>query len=295
MSLDWTGERFLPEVGAEISFEHRARYIYAKKFIQGKKVLDVPSGEGYGTFELSKVAKSIHGIDISDIAVKHANEKYKADNLKYSCTSMEKLSAFNDEEFDVVTCFEGIEHVSLEVQKLALKEFRRVLKKDGLLIISSPNKRVYSDLANYNNPYHFSEYYYDDMKKDLEGYYSHVVFLGQSNLVSSFLVKENFYTQSTEILPSDTLGNSVEFDMKDSLYFICVCSNHPIEVPNFGLLDIKDVIKEERKLTAQYELNQQIGSLSSEVNRLNHLLNGIYHSRSWKLTSPLRKMMQFLS
>jgi ubiquinone/menaquinone biosynthesis C-methylase UbiE len=292
MTLECTGERFLPEMGAEISFEHRVRYLFAKEFIKNKKVLDVPSGEGYGSFELSKVAGSVTGIDISKAAVDHATSKYKNNNLNFNISSMACLSAFSDEEFDVITCFEGIEHVSKDIQKLALKEFRRVLKQDGILIISSPNKRVYSDISGYNNPYHLAEYYYSDMKLELENFFQFVQFLGQSNLTSSMLIKEDDPIIQSRLLPSDSSGKALAFDINDSLYFICVCSNSPKEISSLGLLDIKKEMEVEKNKYFQSQIDKTIEQMNSQFQLT---LNEIYNSKSWRITLPLRKLRKLFT
>jgi protein-L-isoaspartate O-methyltransferase len=69
--LEWTGERYLPFVdpkisGAEIHYEHLHRYAFAAQFVKGKNVLDFASGEGYGSYMLSKEAESVICIEIGE-------------------------------------------------------------------------------------------------------------------------------------------------------------------------------------------------------------------------------------
>jgi ubiquinone/menaquinone biosynthesis C-methylase UbiE len=45
--------------------------------------LDIASGTGYGTFELSHVAKQITGIDVDKQSINLANKQYQNTNLAY--------------------------------------------------------------------------------------------------------------------------------------------------------------------------------------------------------------------
>jgi len=60
--LEWTGERYVPGMeGAEIGYEHLHRYAFATQFVRNKRVLDLASGEGYGSHLLAKTAKQVVG------------------------------------------------------------------------------------------------------------------------------------------------------------------------------------------------------------------------------------------
>src|SRR5438093_10255188 len=74
--IEWTGERYVPWMeGAEIGYEHLHRYAFATQFVRNKRVLDLASGEGYGSNLLAKTAKQVVGIDIDEQAVRHAANK----------------------------------------------------------------------------------------------------------------------------------------------------------------------------------------------------------------------------
>ena len=149
-TMEFTGERFLPTVSGEIELEHMHRYLQAKELAVNKSVLDIACGEGYGSALLATVANNVIGVDISEQAIKHASAQYKASNLKYihgSCS----LIPLPDACIDLVVSFETIEH-HVEHESMML-EIRRVLKPDGVLIISSPDRRHYSIDRNYSNPF----------------------------------------------------------------------------------------------------------------------------------------------
>jgi SAM-dependent methyltransferase len=161
----FTGERFLPSCSGEIAYEHWHRYAFARRFVPGKRVLDAACGEGYGTALLGAVAASAIGVDVDLATIAHARATYgEGKRLRFfasSCTGLPLPSA----SFDVVVSFETIEHLAAEEQADMLSEFARVLAPDGLLVISSPNKRLYSEARNYVNPYHVQELYREDLAR----------------------------------------------------------------------------------------------------------------------------------
>src|SRR5262249_163054 len=67
-----------------------------------------------------------------------------------------------------VISFETIEHLPEDDQPRMLAEFARVLVPEGLLLLSSPNKRRYSDDRAYRNPFHLHELYPADLEPLLD-------------------------------------------------------------------------------------------------------------------------------
>ena len=161
----FTGERFVPSCSGEIAYEHWHRYAFARRFAVGKRVLDAACGEGYGTALLGAVAASVVGIDIDIATIDHARVTYGEDiRIRFvaaSCSGLPLPSA----SFDVVVSFETIEHLRAAEQPDMLSEFARVLAPDGVLVISSPNRRLYSDARDYVNPFHLQELYRDDLAR----------------------------------------------------------------------------------------------------------------------------------
>ncbi|HUH91971.1 MAG TPA: methyltransferase domain-containing protein [Casimicrobiaceae bacterium] len=161
----FTGERFLPGCAGEIAYEHWHRYAFARRFVEGKRVLDAACGEGYGTALLGTVAASAIGVDIDMASIDHAVAAYaQGKRIRFiasSCTGLPLPSA----SIDVVVSFETIEHLAAGDQLAMLIEFARVLAPGGLLIMSSPNKRLYSDERQYVNKYHLHELYRSDLAR----------------------------------------------------------------------------------------------------------------------------------
>jgi ubiquinone/menaquinone biosynthesis C-methylase UbiE len=135
-------ERFDPstEGGRLIESEHRARYRWASRLVKDKSVLDCACGTGYGLEMYAKAgATTITGVDIDAGAVELAQSRYGS-TVTVKQGDLRKLPV-EDDSFDIVTCFETIEHIDGAEKGIA--ELRRVLKPGGFLVISSPNPDVY--------------------------------------------------------------------------------------------------------------------------------------------------------
>ena len=176
-SLEFTGERFTPECEREIWYEHFHRYAVAAQWCSQKRTLDAACGEGYGAALLAASAESVEAVDVSENAITHARQRYgdvKGLNFQVAdCTSL----PFPDQEFDRIVSFETLEHLPEQEQLLA--EFRRVLKTDGVLILSSPDKAVYTDQQKTENEFHVKELYRDELEDLLGRHFPAYSLLGQ--------------------------------------------------------------------------------------------------------------------
>jgi ubiquinone/menaquinone biosynthesis C-methylase UbiE len=232
-TLTFTGERFLPEVEGEISYEHWHRYAFAQNLCQDKIVLDVACGEGYGSSLLAKKAQSVIGVDISEEAVAHAKNRYASKVLEFIPGSCDDLP-FADDSFDVAVSYETIEHI--ETQEEFLTELVRVLKPDGILILSSPNKHLYSDAHDHHNEFHVKELYRDELKALLEDQlkdsFPHIHWLGQKLLFHSAIWPEEQDFQQTDYLQKDDSGvGTIQNPDVEPMYYIVVCSKGDEQQP----------------------------------------------------------------
>lgn len=198
MQKKWTGERLQTNIFADVAVEHLHRYALAEMFTKDMVVLDIASGEGYGSYILSKKSNKLFGVDIDEKAVKHAHQKYVSSNLEFKIGSADKIP-LEDSSIDVLTSFETIEHHDKHIEMF--KEIIRVLKPDGILIMSSPDKKYHSDLQSKNNPFHIKELYLDEFE----------------NLVKSFFKKYDTYLQkcinSTSLIAKkDVFTKTLLFD-----------------------------------------------------------------------------------
>ncbi|MFW5738916.1 MAG: class I SAM-dependent methyltransferase [Myxococcota bacterium] len=151
-------ERYKNPYRAEVLW----RYRWVGPFCEGKDVLDVPCGMGWGT-SLIRGTRSIIGLDISERAVQEARSRYGT-HASFRVGSMDKLD-FPDATFDTIVCLEGIEHVPKPVARSFVTEARRVLRPSGQLLLSSPHPRHGTHSG---NPYHAYEYPPEEMRALLE-------------------------------------------------------------------------------------------------------------------------------
>ena len=175
-TLEWTGERYIPEIKGDIALEHLHRYAMACQFAKGKNVLDIASGEGYGSAMLAKVANHVIGVDISEEAISFATGKYSSDNLEFKIGSCAEIPLM-DGSLDLIVSFETIEHH--DQHEVMFKEFKRVLHPDGMLIISSPDKYTYSEMPDHSNPFHVKELYRNEFESLVSKYFENTQIYGQ--------------------------------------------------------------------------------------------------------------------
>lgn len=172
--LEYTGERFIPGVTPSgwTRAHHLSRYMFASKFANGKRVLDIGSGAGYGTQMLAETAAFAAGCDISLESAKYARSVYgdTVDNVRFAQSNCLALP-FADRTFDLVVSFEVIEH--LEQQNQMVSEARRVLKPDGMFIVSTPERERYN-AAGVANPFHAKELNRDEFYELLRRHFDSV-------------------------------------------------------------------------------------------------------------------------
>lgn len=309
--IECTGERYMPEFDGDWTLEHTHRYLLACELARGKTVLDIACGEGYGSRMLADVAKSVSGVDISGETIERAAKKYPHPTLAFIQGSVTAIP-LPDASIDLVTSFETIEH--LAEQESMLREIRRVLRPDGVLIISSPDKRQYSDLTGYNNEYHVKELYRDEFVDLLKRHFNHMRMLGQRVVFGSVMGAEDsgpFLSWRKNEPDSRTTG------LADAEYLIALAGNAPLPEMPSGILKLPleqsdrvcylrshlegswDRIKrceawekEARGYISQLEARCE--KLQDEKELTERELFKMRASRSWKITAPLRSATAFL-
>jgi len=217
--MKFTGERFVPELRGQIAYEHRHRYVVALEFAMDRDVLDIACGEGYGASLLATSARSVTGVDIDESSIRHAASRYPAMNLAFRAGSATAIP-LADDAVDLVVSFETLEH--LTEQRAMLAEFVRVLRADGRVVISSPNKLVYSDARGYSNEFHVRELYFDEFRDLLGEFFPRVRLFGQRITGSSVIHPLHGSSPAGPWL--DPFGHRTGIvALPDPEYFIAVC------------------------------------------------------------------------
>ena len=282
--LTFTGERFTPECVREIWYEHYHRYAFAKRLIAGKTILDAACGEGYGSNILAETAKQVTGLDIDSESIEHASLRYKKNNLRFVQGSCADLP-FEDDSFDMVISFETLEH--LEQQQEMLVEFSRVLKKDGILIISTPDKKHYSDATGFKNEFHVKELYKEEFKQLINSHWQHQTWYSQAMAFSSIMEKidskESLF--ATDILDQGKLETDKK--MLTSMYYIVIAAQQQITLPQ--LPDLHLFADKQQSVYKHY--NETIRDYISVAEKYVALNN---KHEKWLSTPILGKIIKFL-
>jgi len=171
------------------------------------------------------------GVDIDVDSVNHAQAQYgHLTNLKFLAGSCSAIPVA-DASIEVVTSFETIEHHDQHEEMM--HEIKRVLKTDGLLIISSPNRLVYSDEPNYTNPFHVKELYYEGFLDLLKRHFQQVHIYGQKIAIGSCVTSLEFSDRKEIRAFSGDINylSNVASYFPSPLYFVAVCSDRPEGLP----------------------------------------------------------------
>ena len=267
MSLNFTGERFLPECAGEMVYEHWHRYLIAQQYVKGLRVLDVASGEGYGSHLLSLHAVSVVGVDVSADAVAHATSRYPAENLKYVAASCVQIPE-PDASFDVIVSFETIEHIM--EHEAFLREVDRLLMPGGLFIISSPNRPEYSDRTGYKNEFHVKELDRAELKTLLDPHFLAQRWFAQRAAFHSMVWPVDAVATSAVALTADG-----ESGFPAEVYFLVFCARDATRVATVAS-ELSLVADRELSVYSEWSRTYRDNAiLSAEVARLKAVLTPI--------------------
>lgn len=272
--LTFTGERLVPgQVEPDLYAEHITRYQFASSFAGGKRVLDAGCGTGYGAQLLASVATEVVGFDRSIEAVRYATKHFNSPNLSYLVGDCEAMP-FPDASFDMIVTYEVIEHLPDPARYV--QELGRVLAPRGLLVLSTPNKRQYSDaLPGYKNPFHTREFYFAEWDQLLAESFPAVHHLAQEYThVLTFRDYEAGHQDAVidharrDTSSSDQLTRGQFFE--DAQFFLTLCAYDTSALtshPHFYLLSESNLLAEKDRWIAA--LRGQVDAAHKEVERAN--------------------------
>ncbi|MEP7084735.1 MAG: class I SAM-dependent methyltransferase, partial [Betaproteobacteria bacterium] len=240
-------------------------------------MLDAACGEGYGAAWLARRASSVMGLDIDAQTIDRARAKYTMPGLRFETGSVTSIP-FPDASFDCVVSFETLEH--LAEQETRLSEFRRVLRADGLLIISTPNKVEYSEKRDFHNEFHVRELDESQFHDLLAVRFVAQRWYGQRLLFNSALWplgSESDEAERAEWVAVDT----AEHRLPPPMYFVALAASSESLLPATTrvslLADPDDAMYREyaqsivRGMTLEQLVGERDQQLSSHDQRLAHL------------------------
>jgi hypothetical protein len=216
-------------------------------------VLDIASGEGYGSSILGQVAAKVNGTDLLAEAVDFARRYYGTESVTFSQGDVRNIP-HPDAAFDVVVSFETLEHVTEHERFMA--EIKRVLRPGGLLVMSSPDRDVYLRGLQ-PNPFHRRELNRDEFCALLAQFFSDYRLGQQRSLTGAVLLPDSqlqadrfatFVMDASAVERWDGVGNAT--------YLIAVASDGPVPEICWGVLADVNYLQ---------QLHQNIGRLTSDI------------------------------
>ncbi|MEO6508759.1 MAG: class I SAM-dependent methyltransferase [Patescibacteria group bacterium] len=292
--LKFTGERLIPEYnkGAAFFYEHLVRYLFSSELSANKTVLDVGCGVGYGSYIISKYGKAsnVIGVDIAKDSIEYAQEKYKKNKVRFIVDDVETLHKIKDKSIDLAVCYEVIEH--LHNQKNFLDSTRRTLKKNGVLMVSTPNKYTYPE----GNPFHVHELYPQQFVNILRKYFKYVTIYHQSFEIAQIIkpISGDNFSLEEDFIILDQKTYTKKPKEKNSQYLIAVCSNSIVkDIPTISIssdkVDSYDISK------GLEPLGRYIQGLNKEIDQLRLELSIIKESKTYKLWHKYSRLKRKLN
>jgi SAM-dependent methyltransferase len=173
-------DRLTPE-RAEDAYDLLTGYRFAKQYVEGKTVADINWSEfGYGAGILAEDAEHVESLTGDPERLEQARSYYPRPNVHYGILDFLEFP-YQTGHFDVVVAFRVLEH--LEWRRDFIAEARRVLKEDGLLIVSAADRRVTGGKR--SRALHSAE-----LAKSLEQSFEHVRMYRQGAISGGIVVPE---------------------------------------------------------------------------------------------------------
>jgi SAM-dependent methyltransferase len=303
-----------------IAAEHLARYWLAAGLASGLEVLDAGCGVGYGAEMIARAGASrVVGVDLAPEAIATASERV-GEVADFQVGDLQDLP-FAEGSFDLVVCFEVLEH--LEDPEPAITALKGVLRDGGLLIVSSPNRGVYPP----GNPHHLHEFTVEELRDALTARFANVVLMRQHPWLASLIDNGALTSPGEEpvrasvaraghavdawtyvvALASDgaidepgaisVVAEAAELRALQEAVGRAEANRQKYESNQRKLGDeLASVNKARARLRAALEaaemkkaqLQRELHETQGSLRGLEHSLESLEHSRSWRITRPLR-------
>jgi ubiquinone/menaquinone biosynthesis C-methylase UbiE len=296
VKLQDTGERLIAK-GNEKTLtygEHLARYKSVSGVVKNKVVLDIACGSGYGSRMIANFgASKVIAVDNSNEAVDYAKQNYAHKKVQFLVGDAMSLP-IDDSSIDVVVSLETIEH--LHDPKKFVDEVKRVLKKDGTFIVSTPNDDEFMD----GNEFHVHEFQFNELRSLIDENFKSAKFYYQGTYFAASLQTEESFTlpNSNNLSTTKTFSQGAD----KAIYFLAVASDRE----NLDQLEENVVLADRWSTKDDIERSQsnndrtqkliaENNQYRAETIRLQETINNIYKSTSWQITKPIRLLASRIS
>ena len=172
--LSLTGERTLPDVPEENYWfrRHLVVYEWIATQVRGARVIDMASGEGYGSNALARTAAAVTGVEANPEAFEHARLRYPA--VHFERALVEEFTA----PADAVVFLQTIEHI--QDPGGTLDHFAGMLEGRGTVFLSTPNVLTLAPdgAERSDNPWHVHEYRPEEFERLCREHFASVEMYG---------------------------------------------------------------------------------------------------------------------
>ena len=170
---------------AEAAYDWLTGYGFARRYAKGKVVADICREDvGYGPRLLAETAESVTGVTDSPEAIDLASAGYSAPNVSYRRANLPELP-LSEGYFDVVVAFGLVEE--LERPEDLVKEVKRVLKEEGVFVVSALDKQTNTNERNPGSIDGQREMYISEFRRMLDRHFEHVRMYRQGAVAGGFV------------------------------------------------------------------------------------------------------------
>jgi hypothetical protein len=206
----------------------------------------------------------VTGVETSAEAVVHAAKAYRSSNLRF-VRGDARLLPLHDASVDAVVSFETIEH--FDGQDRFLTEVRRVLRPGGCLIVSTPDRDIYSPSGSPANPFHACELSRIEFSRLLHKFFAHVHLMGQRAMLGSALISDG----PARALWTFERRGSGHFEatagLPRSVYVVAVASDELADVPDSVFIETDGIqaMLAPPRTAAEDEARAELESMRAQV------------------------------
>ncbi len=319
MELAQNLERLVSSRSEDI-YRQLAGYGFARRFARGRSVVDIGwEGTGHASHLLSEAAGSV--ARVTGAVPEGEAADGRSPGTGYLETRLPDL-AVPDGSFDVAVAFEVLE-LQESPEKL-VEEAKRVLREDGVLLVSTPDKQVRANERNRRDPDHPNVFYVAELRELLERHFEYVHIYRQEAVSGGLVCGESSGLSGAEA-ESGELSLSEPVPGREpppSGFVLAVCSDAGAgEEPPYLLLDggrrvfeecedrgeDVELLREEVERLQRTELQAFQSTLQVHTSEVQNLraqlqesearnkslqrrLRDMEGSRIWQLSAPYRRL-----